>query len=58
MFSWLLDDVGIPASYAELDGWGIHTYKWINKEGKTTLVRYYYASNQGVKSLSDDEAVK
>jgi len=30
MFTWLLDDVGIPKSYRELDGWGIHTFKWIN----------------------------
>jgi len=54
----LMDDVGIPASYRTEDGWGIHTYKWINAAGKETWVRYYYQSAQGVKSLLDDEAVK
>lgn len=58
MFTWLLDDVGIPNSYRELDGWGIHTYKWINSEGAATFVRYYYESNQGVVNLMDEDAVK
>lgn len=58
MMSWLLDDVGIPASYREIDGWGIHTYKWIATNGDATFVRYYYKSDQGVVSLDDDEAVK
>jgi len=54
MFTWLMDDVGIPFSYRHLDGWGVHTYKWISKEGKETWVRYYYASAQGVKSFMND----
>lgn len=58
MFSWLLDDVGIPASYREVDGWGIHTYKWVNEAGNSTYVRYYWKSAQGVHSLNDTEAVK
>lgn len=58
MFSWLLDDVGIPASYREVDGWGMHTYKWVNRSGHETFVRYYWKSNQGVHSLNDSEAVK
>ncbi|XP_004366029.2 catalase isozyme 2 [Capsaspora owczarzaki ATCC 30864] len=58
MFTWLLDDVGIPASYCQLDGWGVHTYKFISKAGKELLVRYYFESAQGVVSLNDDDAVK
>eukprot|EP00992_Anisonema_acinus_P013049 TRINITY_DN8524_c0_g1_i1.p1 TRINITY_DN8524_c0_g1~~TRINITY_DN8524_c0_g1_i1.p1 ORF type:complete len:504 (+),score=95.68 TRINITY_DN8524_c0_g1_i1:46-1557(+) len=58
MFTWLMDDVGVPTSYRHVDGWGIHTYKWINTAGKETWVRYYYKSNQGVKSfLTDQEAM-
>lgn len=44
MFTWLLDDVGVPASLREIDGWGIHTYKWINSTGDAHFVRYYYKS--------------
>jgi len=57
MFSWLMDDVGIPAGYNFLDGWGVHTFKWISASGKETWVRYYYQSAQGVVSLQDDEAI-
>eukprot|EP00301_Raphidiophrys_heterophryoidea_P020422 c5117_g1_i1.p1 GENE.c5117_g1_i1~~c5117_g1_i1.p1 ORF type:complete len:557 (-),score=134.50 c5117_g1_i1:67-1701(-) len=58
MFTWLMDDVGIPLSYRHLDGWGVHTFKWLNAIGQSTLVRYYWKSHQGVKSLDDDDAVK
>lgn len=44
MFTFVLDDEGIPASYREMDGFGIHTYKWINKLGKEHLVRYHWKS--------------
>jgi len=44
MFTWVLDDVGIPASYREVDGHGIHTYKWINSTGHAHFVRYYFES--------------
>eukprot|EP00128_Syssomonas_multiformis_P012595 Colp12_sorted_trinity150504_noHs@28683 len=54
MFTWLMDDVGIPASYRTLDGWGVHTFEWINRANNVTLVRYYFKSEQGVKSIDDD----
>jgi len=57
MFTWLLDDVGIPASYREMDGHGVHTFKWINSQSKQFYVRYYFESNQGVNSLMDDQAI-
>jgi len=57
MFTHLLDDIGIPASYRQMDGWGVHTYKWINKNGGEYYMRYYFQSEQGVASLMDDQAV-
>lgn len=56
--SWLLDDEGIARSYREINGWGIHTYKWINSDGDATLIRYKFESDQGVHSLDDPEAVE
>jgi len=56
MFTWLLDDAGIPANFRQMDGWGVHTYTWINQQGKAVWVRYTYLSNQGVSYLMDDEA--
>jgi len=58
MFTWLLDDVGIPLSYRHMNGWGVHTYKWINQNSDTKLIRYFWESSQGEASLDDAEAVK
>lgn len=44
-----------PASYANSSYWGIHTFKFINKEGKTTLVRWQFVPQDGEKRLSDAE---
>jgi len=56
MFSWLLSDIGIPMNYRTMDGWGIHTYKWISQDNNQTLVRYYWKSHQGVHGFPSDEA--
>ena len=58
MFSWLMDDVGIPANFRQLPGYGVHTFKWINAAGKSHWVRYTYKSWQGDATLTDAEAVK
>jgi len=57
MFTHLLDDIGIPASYREMNGHGVHTYKWINSLGNEIYVRYFFQSEQGVRSLLDEEAI-
>lgn len=44
-----------PASYATSAYWGIHTFKFINSENKTSLVRWRFVPQDGEKRLSDDE---
>lgn len=44
-----------PASYANSAYFGIHTFKFINKDNKTTLVRWQYVPQDGEKRLTDDE---
>lgn len=56
--TWLLDDIGIPLSYRYMHGWGIHTYKMINKDGNETLFRWYFQSLLGEKGQLDDDAVQ
>ncbi len=43
------------ASYANSDFYSIHTFKFINKNNKTTLVKWRFVPQEGVKRLSDDE---
>ena len=44
-----------PASYSSSSFWGIHTFKFINKDNKTTMVRWRFVPQDGEKRLTDDE---
>ena len=46
-FTFLLDDVGIPKDYRHMDGFGVHTFKLINKAGKETFVKFHWKTKQG-----------
>jgi catalase len=47
---------GVPASYRNMQGFGVNTYKWVNEAGETVLVKYHWAPKQGVKSWTEDDA--
>lgn len=44
-----------PVSYANSGYWGIHTFKFIDKGNKTTLVRWRFVPQDGEKRLNDEE---
>lgn len=44
-----------PVSYANSDYYGIHTFKFINRANKTTLVRWRFVPQDGEKRLTDAE---
>ena len=44
-----------PVSYANSAFWGIHTFKFVGKGDKTTLVRWRFVPQDGEKRLSDEE---
>jgi catalase len=54
--TWLMGDRGLPRSWREMQGYGSHTYQWINAEGERFWVKYHFHSEQGVHSLTDEEA--
>ncbi len=49
---------GIPASYRNMQGFGVNTYRWVNAEGETVLVKYHWLPKQGVKSYTAADAAK
>src|SRR5690554_1525443 len=55
---WLMSDRGIPRSYRMMEGFGIHTFRFVNKEGKSTFVRFHWKPVLGVHSVVWDEAQK
>ena len=55
-FTWLFGDRGIPASYRQMDGFGSHTFQWVNAKGEAFWVKYHFKTNQGIKCLTSAEA--
>ncbi|MDZ7869162.1 MAG: catalase [Rheinheimera sp.] len=58
MLTQLYTDLGTPASYREMDGFGVHAFKFINAKGETTYVKFHWKSQQGIKSLNADQVAK
>jgi catalase len=56
MITWLFSPWGIPATYREMQGSGVNTYKWYNQDGQGVLVKYHWVPKQGVRNLTQAEA--
>ncbi|MFG6147866.1 catalase [Halobacillus sp. B23F22_1] len=56
MITFLFSPWGIPANYRQMQGSGVNTYRWVNKEGKATLIKYHWEPLQGIKNLTQEEA--
>ncbi|XP_024538072.1 uncharacterized protein LOC9639196 [Selaginella moellendorffii] len=48
---------GVPATYRNMNGYGSHTFKWVNKEGKAHWVKFHLVTEHGIKNLTHEEAV-
>ena len=55
---WIMSDRGIPRSYADMEGFGVHTFRFINDEGVSSFVKFHWKPVAGVHSLVWDEAQK
>lgn len=53
---WAMSDRGIPRSYRMMEGFGIHTFRLINEQGKSCFVRFHWKPVYGTSSLLWDEA--
>ena len=58
MFTWLFGDRGIPASYRRMNGYGSHTFQWVNAAGEQSFVKYHFKTDQGIACLTAEEAAK
>ena len=47
---------GIPADYRHQQGFGVNTYRWVNADGETKLVKYHWMPSCGVASLTEADA--
>jgi len=58
MLMWTMSDRAIPRSYRTMEGFGVHTFRLVNAEGATTLVKFHWKSLAGKASLVWEEAQK
>lgn len=56
MIMWTMSDRAIPRSYRMMEGFGIHTFRLVNEQGKSTFVKFHWKPLLGVHSLVWDES--
>ncbi|BBX75798.1 catalase [Mycobacterium shinjukuense] len=54
--TWLMGDRGIPRSWRHMNGYGSHTYSWINAAGEIFWVKYHFITDQGIEFLNQRDA--
>ncbi len=58
MSLWVMSDRAIPRSLRMIEGFGVHTFKFINSAGKATFVKFHWKPKLGVHSVAWNEAQK
>ncbi|MEX0762935.1 MAG: catalase [Dehalococcoidia bacterium] len=58
MIMWVLSDRALPRSYAMMQGFGVHTFRFVNEQGKARFVKFHWTPLLGVHSLVWDESQK
>ena len=58
MIMWAMSDRTLPRTLRTMEGFGIHTFRLVNAEGKSTFVKFHWKPKQGLQSTVWDEAVK
>src|SRR4051812_41279503 len=58
MLMWAMSDRALPRSYRMMQGFGVHTFRLVNEQGKSTFVKFHWKPRLGTHSLDWDESVK
>ena len=58
MIMWAMSDRAIPRSFRMMEGFGVHTFRLVNAEGKSTFVKFHWRPKLGMQSVIWDEALK
>ena len=53
---WNMSDRGIPRSFRTMEGFGVHTFRLVDEEGGSSLVKFHWKPVAGVHSLVWEEA--
>jgi catalase len=58
MIMWVLSDRALPVSYRMMEGFGVHTFRWINDAGEARFIKWHWRPTLGTASLVWDETQK
>jgi catalase len=58
MIMWQMSDRTIPRSFRTIEGFGVHSFRLVTAEGKSTFVKFHWKPRQGLQSVLWNEAVK
>ncbi|WP_313440489.1 catalase [Novosphingobium sp.] len=58
MIMWTMSDRAIPRSFRTMEGFGVHTFRLLDEQGKSTFVKFHWKPRQGLQSVVWNEAVK
>jgi len=54
--TFLMSDRGTPRTLRHMNGYGSHTFLWVNAQGERFWVKYHFKTEQGVENFTDAEA--
>jgi catalase len=58
MLMWVLSDRALPRSYRMMEGFGVHTFRWVNEKGEGRFIKWHWRPTLGTASLVWDETQK
>ncbi len=58
MIMWVMSDRAIPRSFRFMEGFGVHTFRFLNEEDESTFVKFIWKPKLGLQSVVWNEAVK
>lgn len=58
MIMWIMSDRAIPRGFRFMEGFGVHSFRFVNEAGKATFVKFHWKPKQGMQSVMWNEAVK
>jgi catalase len=58
MVMWIMSDRTIPRSFRFMDGFGVHTFRFLDAEDRSTFVKFHWRPKLGLQSVAWNEAVK
>ncbi|MFF0949274.1 catalase [Rhizobium leguminosarum] len=58
MIMWVMSDRAIPRSFRFMEGFGVHTFRFVNAAEESTFVKFHWKPKLGLQSVAWNEAVK